>query len=202
IPAVVVPLRTRAEADRPELTDQVEEASMVFFSGGNPAYLAATLAGTAFWQAVLEAMSRGLAYAGCSAGAACLGEVAPDSSSKELSPELWTPGLGFFPRLRVLPHWDGLDTFIPGAREFVLSSVPPGHRLLTIDERTALLGDGVTWSVVGSGSAGLYSERSRRAFGPGQTFRLRSVPRETIGVLSGSAWEGGERAGRAREGRA
>src|SRR2546425_4751050 len=38
IPAEVVPLKTREDAERPELTERVSSASMVYFSGGNPAY--------------------------------------------------------------------------------------------------------------------------------------------------------------------
>ena len=77
IPAEVVPLKSREDAERSDVIARLDEASLVFFSGGNPAYLAATLIGTSFWSAVVERLGAGLAYAGCSAGAACLPELVP-----------------------------------------------------------------------------------------------------------------------------
>ncbi|MGH2720564.1 MAG: Type 1 glutamine amidotransferase-like domain-containing protein, partial [Actinomycetota bacterium] len=70
--AEVVPLRTRADAERPELVARLDDAALVFFSGGNPAYLVHVLAGTPFWAALQRGTAAGLAYGGCSAGAACL----------------------------------------------------------------------------------------------------------------------------------
>jgi cyanophycinase len=153
IDAEVVPLKTKADAENPAFAARLRTASMVFFSGGNPAYLAATLAGTRFWRALRWAMPRGLAYAGCSAGAACLGPMAPDSSAIDLTSDLWRPGLGLFPSTYVGPHWDALDSYIPGLTAFFLAAVPAGCNLLAIDESTAVVGDGATWSVVGKSAA-------------------------------------------------
>ena len=49
IPAEVLPIKTRDDAGRPEFVAKVAEASVAYFSGGNPAYLAATLNDTPFW---------------------------------------------------------------------------------------------------------------------------------------------------------
>jgi cyanophycinase len=68
VPAEVVPIKTREDADQRAFADAIDGASVVFFSGGNPAYLAAALRETRFLEALLEAMDRGLAYGGCSAG--------------------------------------------------------------------------------------------------------------------------------------
>ncbi len=151
--AEVVPLKTREDAARPDFVGKLSEASVVFFSGGNPADLAATLRDTPFWRALLEALDRGLAYAGCSAGVACLGDNAPDSSVREFSDALWKPGLGMFANVILGPHWDALDSFLPGLTRFIIDSVPPGCRLFAIDEDTAAVGDGADWTVIGSGGA-------------------------------------------------
>jgi cyanophycinase len=156
IPAEVATLKTRADAEGAELVARLNDASMVFFSGGNPAYLAQLLNGSAFWTAVVEAMDRGLAYAGCSAGIAALGEMAPDNTVRgPFRRDLWRPGLRLFPKVYVGPHWDALDRFIPGLRDFIVASVPTDCRLLAIDERTAMVGDGATWTVMGSSAAHL-----------------------------------------------
>lgn len=156
IPAVVVPLKIREDADRPELVDMLSLASMVFFSGGNPAYLARLLLGSRFWDTLVAAMDRGLAYGGCSAGMACLGEVAPDIAALAASSNrIWWPGLRLFPRVYFSPHWDALEKHVKGLQRFWISSVPPDGRLVAIDERTAVVGDGSDWEVVGSGAAHL-----------------------------------------------
>src|SRR2546425_11430331 len=54
VPARVVPVKTRDEADDPAFAGSGGEASMAFFSGGNPAYLAGVLAGSRFWAAILQ----------------------------------------------------------------------------------------------------------------------------------------------------
>jgi cyanophycinase len=156
IPAAVVPLKTREDADRPELVDMLSLASMVFFSGGNPAYLAGILLGSRFWSALVEALDRGLAYGGCSAGVACLGAVAPDITALAASSRnIWRPGLRLFPNVYFSPHWDTLEQHVRGLQRFWISSVPAGDRLLAIDERTAVVGDGTDWTVVGSAGAHL-----------------------------------------------
>src|ERR1019366_8797072 len=73
-----VPLEVldREDAERPELASKVAGAGLVYLSGGNPGYLANTLAGTAVWQAILEAWRLGAAIAGCSAGACAVSRVA------------------------------------------------------------------------------------------------------------------------------
>ena len=154
IPAEVIPLKTQDDANQPELAAKLEGASVVFFSGGNPAYLARILTGSRFWQAIVDEMNRGLAYCGCSAGAACLGDVAPDSSVQDLtSPEIWQPGLGLFPKVYFGPHWDALNTYMPGLQALFVAAVPPDCRLLAIDENTAVVGDGTDWTVIGAGGA-------------------------------------------------
>lgn len=175
-PAEVLPLRARADAEDPALAGALRGASLAFFSGGNPSYLAETLAGTAFWSTLLTELDRGMAYAGCSAGMACLGDVAPDGGARSLSRAVWHTGLGLFPGWWLGPHWDALDSFIPGLREFVVGSVPLGARLLAIDENTAVVGDGRAWSVVGSGGAHVLEAGAWRDHASGSSFDAALLP--------------------------
>lgn len=151
VSAEVLDVRDRTDADDVTIAERVVGASVIYFSGGNPAYLAASLRNTALWRAVVDGLDRGMGYIGCSAGVACLGHKAPDSSVDEFSPQLWQEGLGLFPRAWFGPHWDVLDRFVPGLVDHIISTVPTDELLVGVDEQTALVGDGESWRVIGSG---------------------------------------------------
>jgi cyanophycinase-like exopeptidase len=172
IPAQVVAMRTREDADRGEFVELLASASGVFFSGGNPAYMARALTGSAFWAVLCAEMRAGLPYAGCSAGVNSLGQSALDSTALAFGREPWQPGLRLFPTTWFGVHWDMVDTYIPGARDFIIGSVPPDCRLVSVDERTAMVGDGSEWSVLGTGRASVLEEGAWREFGPGERFAL------------------------------
>lgn len=148
VPAEVLPLRSREDAFRPEVVARLDEASLVFFSGGNPARLAATVRGTPFWGELVRGLHEGLPYAGCSAGAAVLTELTFDSDAQDLV-DVWKPGMGLFRDTVFGPHWDIVDAWRPGASEFIVSSVRPGQVFVGLDEDTALVGDGRSWTVLG-----------------------------------------------------
>jgi cyanophycinase len=177
VTAEIVPIRTREDAEDPANVERLAHASLVFFSGGNPAYLAATLAGTAFWAGVLEGLDHGLAYGGCSAGIQCLGERALDSTIRPFGPEVWKPGLGLFRGVWFGPHWDALDRYVPGLSDLIRGSVPPGELLLAIDENTAVVGDGERWKVMGAGGAHVWRDDGWTDHPRGARFTL-TLPRE------------------------
>jgi cyanophycinase len=160
VPAEVLELRTREDTDDPRLLERLEGASAVYFSGGNPAYLAATLADSDFLDALLKQLDRGMAYAGCSAGVACLNETTFDSDTMEMS-EVWKPGLGLVPKTVFAPHWDIVDTWIQGAADFILGSVPDGYTFVGMDEDTAMVGTGSGWEVLGR--SGIHVRRGEEA---------------------------------------
>lgn len=148
IPAEVLDLRTREDAADPRLVARLDGASAVYFSGGNPAYLSATLAESDFLDSMLKQLDRGMAYAGCSAGVACLNELTFDSDTTDVD-EVFKPGLGLVPRAFFAPHWDIVDTWMPGATEFIVASVPEDSVFIGLDEDTAMMGRGSSWAVLG-----------------------------------------------------
>ena len=170
VPAEVLPVKTRADASRPDLVARLEGAAYVYFSGGNPAYLAGVLRDTPFWAAVRTGIDAGLGYAGCSAGIASLGEVAPDSARGDLDDDIWQPGLRLFPNVQFGPHWDMLDAFVPGLRAIIEANVPMDQVLFAVDERTAAVGDGAGWTVKGLGSVHLREDGTWRAWSHGESF--------------------------------
>jgi cyanophycinase len=151
--AELLDVRVPSDAHDGAKVAQVRGASLVYFSGGNPAHLARTLAGSPLWVALREEMARGMVYAGCSAGMACLGRSAPDSDVQDFTAALWQPGLALFPDTWLGPHWDALDRFAPGLVAHIAATVPTDDVLLGIDEYTAVLGDGSDWTVAGVGAA-------------------------------------------------
>ncbi len=148
IDAEVLAIRTRDDAEREEHAARLDGASIVYFSGGNPWYLSEVLRDTAFCRAMFERLDRGLAYAGCSAGVACLTEMTYDSDTQDFE-NVFKRGLGYVRGVLFGPHWDMVDSWIPGAAEFIVSSVPDGQTFVGIDENTAMVGDGRGWTVMG-----------------------------------------------------
>jgi cyanophycinase len=171
IPAEVLPLKTREDAHRDDLVRRLDDASIVFFSGGNPARLAGVLRHTPFWEGVVRAQAEGLPYAGCSAGVACLAETTFDSESVGLD-GIWTEGLGYVRGVRFAPHWDIVDSWIPGATTFIVESVGPTDTFVGLDEDTAMVGDGRTWEVIGRGKMHVLRDGEWTRYAPGDTFEL------------------------------
>jgi cyanophycinase len=169
----VLQLRERADASKAEIVGAVKDARLVFFSGGNPGYLAETLNGTPFWDAVVAAVTSGeTALGGCSAGAAFLGTTAPYVAGDAL--DHWTDGTKLLPRAYVMVHFDMLDEYIPGLRELLLDMRPKDTVAVGIDENTALQGDGEHWQVVGSGSVWISTNGNELTRRPAEdTFDLR-----------------------------
>ena len=147
--AVSAHITDRASADDPQWAALIEAADLIYFSGGDPLYLYRTLAGTRAWAAVESAWARGAVFAGCSAGAMILGAVVPDVTDEALSLH---PAFNKLPNCLILPHFDRLESFRPGATAFIRNRLADGQYALGIDEHTALVGRiGGEWEVMGAG---------------------------------------------------
>lgn len=160
-----LPVRTREDAERPENCEAVRAASLIFFSGGNPEYLARALEHTPLWTAVLEALGGGAVYGGCSAGAMVAG--AAERSGPARGRFRFSGGLGLCPGDVFGVHWD--STFMRVLRPAVIRHVPAGRRLIGIAERTAILTVDRGWKVFGVGSVEVRDKRIRRSYRAGET---------------------------------
>jgi cyanophycinase len=172
IPAEVLPMKTREDADLDEVADAIRGASAVYFSGGNPYYLSETIKGTSFWRTLLEELDRGTTYVGCSAGVAALTEITYDSGADLLSGDVWKPGLGFVRDVLFAPHWNTVDQWFPGATGFIAGSVKAGDVLVAQDENTAMIGDGARWSVVGESGIHVLRDGGWTHYAAGDAFTL------------------------------
>jgi cyanophycinase len=175
VDAELVQLKTREDAERADLASRLDAAGAVFFSGGNPGSLAATLAGTRFWATLMSNLDRGLVYGGCSAGIAALGERA----AWRLRRNTFWPGLGVFPGTNLAPHWDAVDAFIPGLGKALVANLGPPFRLVAVDERTAMVGDGRHWSVLGAGGVHVLEDGGWTEHSAGSSFDLDLARRPT-----------------------
>jgi cyanophycinase len=165
VDARVVLLKRREDAERDDISSAIADVGMIFFSGGNPRYLADAIFATRFWDALNAALDRGAVFAGCSAGAMVAGH------RRDTRPKIgatWVAGVGLIPNGSFGVHWDRMR-FIPGMRGFVMSRSRGGW-FAGIDERTAILGDGVDWRVFGLGRVTLRVNGDTRSIRPGERF--------------------------------
>jgi cyanophycinase len=166
VPLVV---RDRDEANDPDLASQVAGAGLVYLSGGNPTYVASTLKDTAVWQAIHAAWQGGAALAGCSAGAMALTSWVPNIRHP-LNPSV--DGLGVVPHVRVIPHFDRFSTWMPDLVGRYLAKKADHEVVVGIDEDTALMLEGGTWTVHGVRSVWILTAEGKQEFTPGTTVPL------------------------------
>lgn len=150
----------RMKADDDEYVKQIEGAGLIYFSGGNPHYLANTLRDTKLWQAIHQAWLSGAALAGCSAGAMAIANHIPELRSFS---KTTTPGFALLPNVRVLPHFDRMFMNIVSRIKH-----DKGLTILGIDENTALVGGLDEWEVQGVGSVWVFFDGGKIQYKSGQ----------------------------------
>jgi cyanophycinase len=171
VPAAVVPIKTPPDARRNDLVASVEAASMLYLSGGKPTRLAEVLRDSPLLAAIHRALDRGAVYAGCSAGAMVASRVRDADGRRGTS---WLFGLGLVPNVSFGVHWDRAAR-IPGAQWWMTSRLPDDTWFVGIDERTAILGDGVRWTVRGLGRVTVRGPGDEAFYRAGDGFETPSV---------------------------
>jgi len=159
-----VRLVSRADADDPELADQIARSNFVYLSGGKPRYLFETLDATRCWKAMRDVFTRGGVIAGCSAGAMVLGSEMvsfPDRSRT-------VPGFGLAAGVLVMPHFDEYR-FDP---RVIISVVSPNVAVVGVDGTTALVRSIAGWEVVGRGTVTVFSRGKQRRYQSGEAVDL------------------------------
>jgi len=157
----------RADAEDARWRDLAGTIDWFYFSGGDPGHVVATLAGSPFWSAVLARHEAGALIAGSSAGAMMLGQTTfvpsergPDGFPTKVGVRA---ALGLVPRALIAPHFDILPPRILGMWSEL---VPADHRLLGIDEDTALLQRNGGWEVRGRGRVLVFRTADDRSVYP------------------------------------
>jgi cyanophycinase len=153
--ATGVMVLNRADAEDLRHVAAIANADWIYFSGGKPGHLVEALTGTAFWSAVLARHHAGAVLAGSSAGAMMLGSQTfhfPDGLDEAGLPRRVAvrDALGLLPGIFVAPHFDAVPVELWRRWAAVW---PKGHRMLGLDEDTAIVERADGWSVVGKGRA-------------------------------------------------
>jgi cyanophycinase len=169
VTAEVIPVKTREDAERTDWAERAAAASMIYFSGGKPQHLAKVLQASELLDAILRAMDRGAVWAGCSAGAMVASRAKNDSGGSS-----YLFGLGLVPHVSFGVHWDRAAK-VPGLSWWMTSRVPDDTWFVGIDERTAVLGDGMAWQVFGLKGVEVRGPDSRTRYVAGQRFETPDI---------------------------
>jgi cyanophycinase-like exopeptidase len=165
-----LPIFNREDAMREDFAAQVAGAGLIYLSGGDPHYLAETLAGTPVWAAIMSAWQSGSSLAGCSAGAMALG---PDIPNFRKMKEEGSIGLGVLPAIRTIPHYNKFFGWIPDFAAQKFLKAPDHVTVVGIDEDTAMYSDDLSnWRVAGKASIHVLTGQLLGKHGHGTTFQL------------------------------
>lgn len=158
----------RGSADDSKWEPLLENADLIYFSGGDPGYLYYTLNGSRAWKAAQRAWESGAIYAGCSAGAMILSRRMPRFRLAQTQ-----EGFGIVPVDFVLPHFDAIPVVFKPLLVALKSQLKGDERMIGVDENTALIGKlGGEWTVMGKGKVHVFTRKSEEIYESGQKLTL------------------------------
>jgi len=168
-----LPIFTREDAFNNEYVSKIKNAGLIYFSGGDPGYLATTMHGTPLWEEIESNWRIGAALAGCSAGAMALSSDVPNFFKMK---NIGIPGLNLIPNLRPIPHYNKFFGWIPDSAAKIVMKAPEGTVIIGIDEETALvsgLDEGTSliekkWQVHGKGGVHILSGAPTSRYSAGE----------------------------------
>lgn len=155
---VIIDVRTREDAEDPRWLPLLEDAGVIYLSGGNPTFLADTLRDSLVWRAIRDQWLAGASLAGCSAGAMAL---ADDIRHFRHPLRGRTAGLGVIPGVRVLPHFDRYSEWLRDVAALPDADAPT---VIGIDEDTALIGEPTAtgWAFTTAGRQSAWAVRGTK----------------------------------------
>jgi len=137
-------------------------AGVIYFTGGSPDHLLATIKDSQLLSAIVESVENGTVLAGSSAGAMVMGSMMrlPRSGG-------WIEALGLVPGIAVMPHHEKRDP-VETSKE-LQNQVPADLTVLGIDARSGCLGSPGNWKAIGSGKVTVYRGSDWAVYQSGQT---------------------------------
>ncbi len=158
----------RRSADDVQYESIVENADLIYFSGGDPGYLHETMKDTCAWFAAQRAWSRGAIYAGCSAGAMILGTRMPSfrlGGTQE--------GFGIVPAEFIMPHFDAIPAIWKPMILALQKQLKDRQRMIGVDEDTALVGSlNGEWKAMGKSNVQVFTRDQKSKYQNGDVVPL------------------------------
>jgi len=142
---IYLPIHEREDAFNPQFVEQVKDAGLIYFSGGDPHRVAEIYAGSPVWDAIVTQWQSGTSLAGCSAGAMAFGGTIMGIRRSNHS-----PGLNLLPNIEVIPHYDKMLGWLPDRVTSFITKNTSGSTLIGFEEITALVHTDA-WRKFGSG---------------------------------------------------
>lgn len=160
----------KASANDAQYVPLLENADLVYFSGGNPQYLYETMRDSRAWSALQKAWNSGAVYAGCSAGAMILGGEIPDFRLAGLRS---IKAFGIVPARFIMPHFDAIPAVWKPLLLLLRKRLRKGERMIGLGENTALVGMlGGEWRVMGIGRVHVFTREKYLIYENGRTLNL------------------------------
>ncbi len=131
---IYLPIHERDDAFNPDFVERINNAGLIYFSGGDPHRIANVFADSPAWSAIVSNWRDGSSLAGCSAGAMAFGGTIMGIRRSHHS-----PGLGLAPGIEVIPHYDKMLGWLPERVTSFVLRPDADTTLLGIDENTALV---------------------------------------------------------------
>ena len=129
-----LPILKREDAYNPQYIEDISNAGLIYFSGGDPGYITEVFEETPLWKKIKEEFNSGTSLAGCSAGAMAFGSKIVGIRKSHVQ-----SGLGLIPEIEVIPHYDKFLGWVPDRIASIALRSDEGNYLLGIDEDTALV---------------------------------------------------------------
>ena len=158
----------RQTAEDPQYEAILENADLIYFSGGDPGYLYETMKDTCAWKAAQHAWARGAVYAGCSAGAMILGYRMPSFRLAGTQ-----QGFGIIPAEFIMPHFDAIPAIWKPMVLALQKQLKDGQRMIGVDEDTAFVGTlNGEWKVMGKSNVQVFTRDQKSKYAVGDVVQI------------------------------
>lgn len=141
------------DASKPENLEIIENATGVFFTGGDQARIISIIKDTDLDKAIHKRYAEGIVVGGTSAGAAMMPDIMIIEGDSETNPRVdvvaMGPGMGFLPGIAVDQHFSQRGRL---GRLLSALAQQPAVLGIGIDENTAVVVQGNEFQVVGAGA--------------------------------------------------
>ena len=151
-----------ADANDSSLVSAIDDADLIYLTGGNPRHLLDTLRGSELLSRIEKALEGNAILAGSSAGAMVMGSW--------MRFREWSEALGLVSGTATLPHHERANPADTAAE--LGRTAPSDITALGIDGMSGCLGSSGSWTALGSGAVTVYGKSGWQRYTAGDKFSL------------------------------